>query len=132
MSDDVVVYPPEPSEVAVYPADESSVILDETPTSVVIVSTSGLQGIPGPQGEPSTVPGPPGPMGPPGSAPQAYVHDQSNPDIVWAIGHNLGYRPNVTAIDSAGTTQLGETVYVDENNLEIHFLAAFGGKAYLS
>jgi hypothetical protein len=73
-----------------------------------------------------------GPQGPPGSAPQAYVHDQSIPDVVWAIQHNLGYQPNVTAIDSAGTTQLGETVYVDENNLEVHFLAAFGGKAYLS
>lgn len=129
---DVAVYPPESSEVAVYPPPASSVIVEQTPTSVVIVSTTGLKGDPGPQGEPSTIPGPAGPPGPSGSAPQAYTHDQAAPALIWEITHSLGYNPNVTVIDSAGTTQLGETVYVDANSLEIHFLAAFGGKAYLS
>jgi hypothetical protein len=99
---------------------------------VVIVSTTGLKGDPGPQGDPSTVPGPQGPAGPPGSAPQAFTHDQATAADIWTVTHGLGYNPNVTVIDSAGTTQLGETVYVDANTLEIHFIAAFGGKAYLS
>jgi hypothetical protein len=51
---------------------------------------------------------------------------------VWTIEHNLGKRPSVVVIDSAGDQVEGMVAYLDANNLMITFSAAFGGEAYLN
>lgn len=97
-------------------------------------------GQPGPKGDPGTTgePGPQGPVGPqgppglPGSAPQAYVHDQAFPEAVWTIVHNLGFNPNVTVVDSAGTVVEGSVTYPGLDTVIVEFAFPFGGKAYLS
>ena len=108
---------------------------------VLEIPSRGLQGVPGPEGDPgadSTVPGPQGPAGAPGSAPQAYIHDQSSASATWTVVHNLGYYPNVTVVDSAGTKVVGSIDYTGLNTLEIRFTTSggvptpFGGKAYCS
>jgi hypothetical protein len=48
------------------------------------------------------------------------------------INHNLGFKPNVTVVDSAGTIYEGEITYTNPNSLTVSFSAAFSGKAYLS
>jgi hypothetical protein len=47
----------------------------------------------------------------------------------WTVTHNLGYRPNVTVIDSAGSTVEGHLEYVSINVLVLTFSAAFAGFA---
>jgi hypothetical protein len=85
-------------------------------------------GIGGPQGR-SGDPGTPGPPGPPGFY---YVHTQAIPATVWDIVHDLGAFPNVTVVDSAGTTWETPVEYIDENHLRVIVAAPFSGKAYLS
>jgi hypothetical protein len=50
----------------------------------------------------------------------------------WIIHHGLGYNPNATCIDTAGTVIEGETSYPDENTIVLRFIGAVSGKAYLS
>lgn len=77
--------------------------------------------------------GPPGPPGPPVSPEQlAYVHVQSMPADVWLIEHSLGFYPNATVLDSAGTQVEGDVTYISVNELSLSFVGAFSGTAYLS
>lgn len=62
----------------------------------------------------------------------AYTHNQNAVSNSWVINHNLGFRPNVTVQDSAGTTYEGEIHHTSANSLTVSFSAAFSGKAYLS
>jgi len=62
----------------------------------------------------------------------AYRHNQGVSSAVWSIQHNLNFFPNVTTMDSTGAICEGEIYYRDPNYLEITFLAAFSGVAYLS
>lgn len=62
----------------------------------------------------------------------SYVHTQSTSLSVWAITHNLGWYPNITVQDSAGTTVEGDIIYTDLYSLIITFSGSFTGKAYLS
>jgi hypothetical protein len=74
-----------------------------------------------------------GDKGDPGFSPTvAYTWTQSMPDNPWIINHNLGFMPNVTVQDSAGTIVEGEIRYTDTNNLTLTFSSAFSGHAYLS
>ena len=68
-----------------------------------------------------------GPVGP-----IAYTHIQPTVSANWTVLHNLGWYPNVTVIDSAGTTVEGDITQVNVNQLTIHFSGAFSGSAYLS
>lgn len=100
---------------------------------------SGPQGIQGPQG-PQGIQGPQGPIGPQGpqgpqgepSGPISYVHTQYSPSATWTISHSLGYYPNVTVSDSAGTIIEGSIVYPTANSVVLTFSAPFAGTAYLS
>lgn len=69
---------------------------------------------------------------PPASPGVAYRHAQGTSSAVWNIKHNLGFYPNVTVEDSAGTTVEGEIDYIDINNIRLTFSSAFSGYAYLS
>jgi hypothetical protein len=103
-----------------------SVVSIEGPVINVAEATVGLQGPPGPQG----------PAGAPGVSPTGAdlhaTHLQAVASAVWTIEHNLGKRPSVVVIDSAGDQVEGMVAYLDANNLMITFSAAFGGEAYLN
>ena len=62
----------------------------------------------------------------------SYDHTQGVSSNTWVINHNLGFKPNVTVVDSAGTIYEGEITYTNTNSLTVSFSAAFSGKAYLS
>ena len=62
----------------------------------------------------------------------AYSQTQNVSSSSWVIPHNLGYNPNVTIVDSAGTIVEGEITYTNPRTLTVHFTEAFTGKAYLS
>ncbi|MFT3664635.1 phage portal protein [Piscinibacter sp.] len=70
--------------------------------------------------------------GPGGSGTAAYRHVQSTASDTWTIHHNLGMRPNVTVINSAGDEVEGDSDYPNENTVVLTFGAAFSGEAYLS
>lgn len=120
------------TEISVDPNQvELEVELVET---AIEITSGGLQGTPGPEGDPGPE-GPPGPQGPPGapgSAPQAYVHDQAVPSDTWVITHSLGYRPNVTVVDTGGTNIEGTITYDSSTQITVVFSTSFGGYAYLS
>ena len=61
-----------------------------------------------------------------------YEHHQNSPSKIWKIKHNLNKKPSVSVVDSAGTKVIGEVIYIDDNNLELHFSAQFSGIAYLN
>ena len=62
----------------------------------------------------------------------SYAHMQGVASSSWAITHNLGFKPNVTVIDSAGNIVEGEIAYTNSNSLTVSFQSAFSGNAYLS
>lgn len=67
-----------------------------------------------------------------GALRRGYTHDQSSPTTVWSVTHNLGRRPSVTVVDTAGTVWVGKVEYLSDNAVRISFGAAFAGKAYLN
>jgi hypothetical protein len=90
------------------------------------------------------VPGQRGPTGPTGPgvtneqilalipAAVSYRHVQSSAQTTWAITHNLHFRPNVTAFDSAGNTVEGNVTHISTDALTIQFSVAISGTATLS
>ena len=62
----------------------------------------------------------------------AYVHTEGTANSSWVITHNLGFYPNITVKDSAGSIVEGEIVYNSANQVTLNFQAAFSGVAYLS
>jgi hypothetical protein len=62
----------------------------------------------------------------------SYEHTQGAVSNSWVINHNLGFQPNVTVVDSAGTIYEGEIAYTNTNSLTVTFSSAFSGMAYLS
>ena len=122
---------------------KKNVSVVETPVAEIIEvhdpGVAGPAGIQGPQGEqgPQGASGPAGPQGPQGpqgdpSGPVFYNHVQYSASNTWAITHNLGYWPNITVTDSAGTIIEGDIQYVDGSSVVINFSASFAGSAYLS
>lgn len=61
-----------------------------------------------------------------------FTHNQMISATTWTITHNLGFYPNVTVSDSAGTIIEGQVEYPDVNTVVLTFSSAFAGKAYLS
>jgi hypothetical protein len=98
-----------------------------------VAGPQGPQGIQGPQGVagPQGAQGPQGPQGDP-SGPVSYTHTQYSASATWSITHNLGYKPNVTVSDSAGTIIEGEIAYPSSSTIVLNFSSAFAGTAYLS
>lgn len=94
-------------------------------TEVVEVAEQGPAGPPGAAGAQ-------GPQGIPGLSGANYVHNQAVPSADWTITHNLARFPSVTVIDSAGSTVVGDVEYLSNNQVAVHFTAAFGGSAYLN
>ena len=61
-----------------------------------------------------------------------YTHLQPLPSATWSVVHNLNTFPSVTVLDSANEVILGDVRYVDANNIQLIFTAAFSGVAYLN
>lgn len=97
-------------------------------TEVIELGVQGPQGAVGPQG----VQGAQGPQGIPGAASGSYRHVQAVPATVWTVDHNLSGRLNVTVVDSTGREVMGEVRYLNDNQIELTFTAAFSGEAYVS
>lgn len=60
------------------------------------------------------------------------IYQQTNSSNVWTIAHNLNRFPSVIVVDSAGSKVEGDVNYIDANNVEIVFGAAFSGIVYLN
>ena len=61
-----------------------------------------------------------------------HEHIQEVAASVWTIEHGLGFVPNITVVDSAGTVVEGSYDYPDSNTVVLTFIGAFSGRAYLS
>ena len=66
------------------------------------------------------------------SGDKSYEHTQASASSLWSVNHNMGRQPSVQVEDSAGTTLIGHIEHIDANNLEISFITAISGKAYLN
>lgn len=62
----------------------------------------------------------------------SYVHTQPTVSDTWMVEHHLGWFPNVTVIDSTGTTVEGDLTHVNDRSMTLSFSGAFTGTAYLS
>jgi hypothetical protein len=67
-----------------------------------------------------------------GSQELGYVHIQSVPSSVWNVTHGLGFTPNITVVDTAGTVVEGSYNYPNSSTVILSFIGAFSGRAYLS
>ena len=128
---------------------------DANPTVVIVPSPGktgpqgeqGIQGEQGPTGADSTVPGPQGDIGPQGDqgpigpqgiqgpmgpAGSTYEHNQIAVASTWNIQHDLGFNPNVSVVDSAGSSIESDVWYDSINTLHLVFSVGISGKAYLS
>lgn len=61
-----------------------------------------------------------------------YEHVQGVASATWNIAHGLNKYPSVSIVDSSGNIVIGDTNYVDVNNVTLTFAGAFAGKAYLN
>lgn len=61
-----------------------------------------------------------------------YVHIQEVASATWSITHGLGFVPNITVVDTAGTVVEGSYSYPDANTVVLTFVGGFSGRAYLS
>ena len=67
-----------------------------------------------------------------GAVDLGYVHEQNVANTTWTITHGLGFIPNITVVDSAGTVVEGSYNYPNSSTVVANFSSAFSGKAYLS
>ncbi len=63
---------------------------------------------------------------------KTFVFNQMSASEIWEIEHNLDKHPSVTIVDSAGTVVTGDVNYIDANNIQVTFIGAFSGTAYLN
>lgn len=117
----IVVEEEVPSQIVIEDG-EMQVLVEEESFTVIDVAEQGPEG---PQGQP-------GIQGPKGEDGGHYFHPQGEPSDTWVINHNLGFKPNVTVLDSGGTEVEGSVVYPDDNTVIITFSSAFSGQATLS
>lgn len=62
----------------------------------------------------------------------SYTHNQSAASVQWVVTHNLGFKPNVTVLDSAGDIVDGHIIHNSVNQLTLQFSAPISGTAQLS
>ena len=65
-------------------------------------------------------------------ADKTFVFTQLSALSLWTINHNLGKKPSVSVVTSAGDSVIGDVHYIDDDNLTVSFVAAFGGQAFLN
>jgi hypothetical protein len=92
------------------------------PISLVVAPPGSIYGPRGPQGI----------QGPPGIPAQTFTYVQSTPSAEWVIVHNMDRFPQVSVLDSSGNAVEGDIDYIDANTVQLNFVAAFSGIAYLN
>ena len=60
------------------------------------------------------------------------IFEQPFGATTWAIPHDLNRFPSVTTVDYAGNVYVGDVKYIDANNIQVDFLYALSGRAYLN
>jgi hypothetical protein len=73
-----------------------------------------------------------GDKGDTGTSGAGYIHTQDVPSATWTITHNLGFRPDVSVTDSAGTEVEGGVAHPTINQTVITFSGGFSGFARLT
>jgi len=63
---------------------------------------------------------------------QNYTHTQGSVSSTWTINHNLGFKPNITVIDSGGSQAMGDRTDPSVNQTILTFSPGFSGTAYCS
>ena len=64
---------------------------------------------------------------------KSITYEQTIPEILWHISHNLNKLPSVMIVDSSNRiVEGGYVTYIDNNNITIEFGSAFSGKVYLN
>lgn len=133
----------EVQEIDVIVASTIPELILETAPDVIVLAAGNI-GPEGPEGDPGP-PGPqgpvgqtgppsivPGPQGPPGASGSTHIHTQGVPTTVWVIGHNLGWWPSVTVVDSGGSVIEPDIHYDSSNQVTLTFGSPTTGKAYLN
>lgn len=115
--------------VLIQRANQVNLAVEVEQPVLIAGALQGAQGPPGPQG-PQGVQGPPGEVGAGSDA--NYVHNQLVASAIWTIAHGLNKYPSVFVVDSGDNVVMGEIQYLDTNNIQVTFSAAFGGKAFLN
>lgn len=67
-----------------------------------------------------------------GVSDKTYRHVQTSASSVWNITHGLNKRAAVTVVDSGGSEVEGDVLYVNDNEIQLLFSAAFSGEAYFN
>lgn len=63
---------------------------------------------------------------------KTFVFEQSTPNNVWEIEHNLNKYPNVIVVDELGEEVEADIIYDSLNKVVIEFSVDFSGKAFLN
>ena len=84
------------------------VILD-LPEVVELTVSAGLEGPPGPKGDPGAA----------GAGAIPIVYTQEVPSAVWIVTHNLGYWPDVTVYTVAGERMLPDVIHGSLNTFTV-------------
>lgn len=61
-----------------------------------------------------------------------YIHVQLTPATTWVINHPLQKLTSVTLVDSSGHEMESDVQHLDDSNVEINFVNAKAGAAYLN
>lgn len=125
----------EGTEVVIEQDDASVVVaVEEVVTTVVVAAENDIVTATEVQVETVSVgtQGPPGAAGAPGADGGSFHHIQAGVSATWTVTHNLGYRPNVTAFNSADGEVEGDVTHISVNEFTITFTSAFSGYAVCS
>jgi hypothetical protein len=99
-----------PNQVNVYQDQPNRVLVDELQPNHVLVRTTDSLSV----------------------TTRRHVHTQNTSSSTWTITHDLGGRPSVTIVDTAGTVVIGEVSYESDTEITVSFTAPFSGYAYLT
>ena len=60
------------------------------------------------------------------------IFTQSSPSDHWVVSHNLGYKPDVSILNSGGSEVQAEILHASVNLFHIYFTAAIAGEARMT
>ena len=63
---------------------------------------------------------------------KTFIFVQSIPITVWNITHNLEKFASVTVVSDQNQVMIGNVEYINSNQVQLTFSAAFSGKAYFN
>jgi hypothetical protein len=73
-----------------------------------------------------------GPPGPPGTTADKYEHQQLIAAATWVVNHNLGFRPQISALSLGGATMWAEVIHASLTQALVYFDEPRSGLAICS